>query len=48
MNIRVDNTNLAEVSRTNTRVEIKGEVNVAVQETTTQQVVKDSGEVRAV
>lgn len=48
MNIRVDNTNIAEVSRTNTRVEIKGEVNVAVQETTTQQVVKDSGEVRAV
>lgn len=48
MNIRVDNTNIAEVSRTNTRVEIKGNVNVAVQETTTQQVEKDSGEVRAV
>lgn len=48
MNIRVDNTNIAEVSRTNARVEIKGEVNVAVQETTTQQVVKDSGEVRAI
>ena len=48
MNIRVDNTNIAEISRTNTRVEIKGEVNVTVQETTTQQVEKDSGEVRAV
>lgn len=48
MNIRVDNTNIAEVSRTNTRVEIKGQVNVAVQETTTQEVSKDSGEVRAI
>ncbi len=48
MSIRVDNTNIAEISRTNTRVEIKGNVNVAVEETTTQKVEKDSGEVRAV
>ena len=48
MSIRVDNTNIAEISRTNTRVEIKGNVNVAVEETTTQKVEKDSGEVRAI
>ncbi len=48
MNIRVDNSNIAEVARTNTKVEIKGNVDVSVQETTTHQVDKDSGEVRPI
>ena len=48
MNIRVDNSNIAEVARTNSRVEIKGNVDVAVQETTTQQVDKSSGEIRSI
>lgn len=48
MNIRVDNSNIAEVTRTNSRVEIKGNVDVAVKETTTQQVDKSSGEIRSI
>lgn len=48
MNIRVDNSNIAEVARTNSRVEIKGNVDVAVKETTTQQVDKSSGEIRSI
>lgn len=48
MNIRVDNSNIAEVARTNTKVEIKGDVSVTVQETTTQQVEKNTGEVRSI
>ncbi len=48
MNIRVDNSSIAEVARANARVEIKGNVNVAVQEAATQEVEKDSKEVRAI
>ena len=48
MNIRVDNSNIAEVARTNSRVEIKGNVDVAVKETTTKQVDKGSGEIRSI
>ena len=44
MNIRVDNTSIAEVTRTNTKTEVRGDVNVAVKETTTQQIQKDTGE----
>lgn len=48
MNIRVDNSSIAEVSRTNTKVEIKGDVSVSVEEATTQKVEKDTGEVRSI
>lgn len=48
MNIRVDNSSIAEVTRTNTKVEIKGDVSVSVEETTTQKVEKDTGEVRSI
>ncbi len=48
MNIRVDNTSIAEVTRTNTKTEVRGDVNVAVKETTTQQIQKDTGEVRPI
>ena len=48
MNIRVDNTSIAEVTRTNTKTEVRGDVNVAVKETTTQQIEKDTGEVRPI
>lgn len=48
MNIRVDNNSIAEVTRTNTKVEIKGDVSVSVEETTTQKVEKDTGEVRSI
>ena len=43
MNIRVDNTNLAEVTRTNSKTEMKGNVTVAAQETEVQQMEKDTG-----
>lgn len=48
MNIRVDNSNIVEVARTNTKVDIKGNVDVAVQETSTQQIDKSSGEIRSI
>lgn len=48
MNIRVDNTNLAEVTRTNSKTEMKGNVTVAAQETEVQQMEKDTGKVTSV
>ncbi len=48
MNIRVDNSNLAEITRTNNNVEIKGNVTITTQETTTEQVEKDTGRVTSV
>lgn len=48
MNIRVDNSNITEITRANTKVEIKGDVAVATQETTTQKVEKDTGRVTSI
>ena len=48
MNIRVDNSNLMEITQTNSKVEIKGNVSVATQETTTQQMEKETGRVASV
>ncbi len=48
MNIRVDNTSLAEVTRTNSKVEVKGNVAVTTQETTTQEMERDTGRITSV
>lgn len=48
MNIRVDNSNIAEVTGVNTKVEIKGEVTVTTEETTTQKVEKDTGRITSI
>ncbi|MCI9137087.1 MAG: hypothetical protein HFH48_05930, partial [Lachnospiraceae bacterium] len=48
MNIRVENSNVAEITKSNSRVEIKGNVSTASQETTVQQVEKDTGRVTSV
>ncbi|MCI8484150.1 MAG: hypothetical protein HFH41_07405 [Lachnospiraceae bacterium] len=47
MNIRVDHSNLTEITQTNSKVEIKGNVAVTTQETTAKEVEKDTGVVRA-
>ena len=36
--MRVDNSNLMEITKTNNSVEVKGNVTVSTQQTTTQQV----------
>ena len=48
MNIRVDNSSITEVTRANAKVEIKGDVAVTTQETTTQKVEKDTGRVTSI
>ena len=47
-NMRVDNSNLIEITKSNSSVEIKGNVSVQTQQTTTQQIDKTTGEVRSV
>lgn len=47
-NMRVDNSNLIEITKSNSSVEIKGSVSVQTQQTTTQQIDKTTGEVRSV
>lgn len=46
--MRVDNSNLMEITKTNNSVEVKGNVTVSTQQTTTQQVDRTTGEVRSV
>lgn len=46
--MRVDNSNLMEITKSNNSVEVKGHVTVQTQQTTTQQVDKTTGEVRSV
>lgn len=46
--MRVDNSNLMEITKTNNSVEVKGNVTVTTQQTTTQQVDRTTGEVRSV
>ncbi len=46
--MRVDNSNLMEITKSNNSVEVKGNVNVQTQETTTKQVEKSTGKVRSV
>lgn len=48
MNIRVDNTNLKEITQSNSQVEVKGNVTVLTQETTTRQVEEETGRVASV
>lgn len=48
MNIRVDNSSITEITRTGTRVEVKGEVAVETQKTTTQKVENDTGRVASI
>ena len=48
MNIRVDNSSITEITRTGTRVEVKGEVAVETQKTTTQKVENDTGRVTSI
>lgn len=47
-NMRVDNSNLIEITKSNSSVEVKGNVSVQTQKTTTQQIDKTTGEVRSV
>lgn len=46
--MRVDNSNILEITKSNNSVEVKGNVTVQTQQTTTQQVDKTTGEVRSV
>lgn len=46
--MRVDNSNIMEITKSNNSVEVKGNVTVQTQQTTTQQVDKTTGEVRSV
>ncbi len=46
--MRVDNSNLIEITKSNSSVEVKGNVSVQTQKTTTQQIDKTTGEVRSV
>lgn len=46
--MRVDNSNLMEITKSNTSVEVKGNVTVQTQQTTTSQVDQATGEVRSV
>lgn len=46
--MRIDNTNLMEITKSNNSVEVKGNVTVQTQQTTTQLVEKSTGEVRSV
>lgn len=46
--MRVDNSNLIEITKSNNNVEIKGNVSVQVQDTTTQMIDQSTGEVRSV
>lgn len=46
--MRVDNSNLMEITKSNNSVEVKGNVTVQTQQTTTRQVDKTTGEVRSV
>ena len=46
--MRVDNSNIIEITKSNNSVEVKGNVTVSSQQTTTQQVDKKTGEVRSV
>lgn len=46
--MRIDNTNLMEITKSNNSVEVKGNVTVQTQQTTTQLVEKATGEVRSV
>lgn len=48
MNIRVDNSTITEVTRTNAKVEIRGEVAVETQNATTQKVENDTGRVTSI
>lgn len=48
MSIRVDNTNLQEITQTNSKVEVKGNVTVLTQETTTRQVEETTQRVASV
>ncbi len=48
MNIRVDNSSITEITRTGTKVEVKGEVAVTTQKTTTQKVESDTGRVTSI
>lgn len=48
MNVRIDNSNVTEITRINHSVEIKGNATVTAQETTTEQVEKQTGRVTAV
>ena len=43
MNVRVENSNVAEITRASRSVEIKGTVAGTAQETNTEQVEKDTG-----
>lgn len=46
--MRVDNSNIMEITKSNNSVEVKGNVTVQTQQTTTQQIDKTTGEVRSV
>lgn len=46
--MRVDNSNLMEITKSNNSVEVKGNVTVQAQQTTTQKVDKSTGEVHSV
>lgn len=46
--MRVDNSNILEITKSNNSVEVKGNVTVQTQQTTTQQIDKTTGEVRSV
>ena len=48
MNVRVENSNAAEITRASRSVEIKGNVTVTAQETTTEQIEKENGRVTSV
>lgn len=48
MNVRIENSNAAEITRTSRSVEIKGNVTVTAQETTTEQIEKETGRVTSV
>ena len=46
--MRVDNSNLMEITKSNSSVEVKGNVTVSTQQTTTRLIEKSTGEVRSV
>lgn len=46
--MRVDNSNIMEITKSNNSVEVKGNVTAQTQQTTTQQIDKTTGEVRSV